>query len=375
MKHPFSLLALFCSFAIAPLWTQAQTVPSKVAPPETALVVEKPGIQDIYLMIGQSNMAGCAPIGELDQVPLENVLLFNSLAQWEKATNTAHGMNRYSTVESRLRVNSLNSGYTFGRKVAEYTGRKIGIVSNARGGTRISWWQKGYEGENDFNLYEEAIARTKAALEASPGAQLKGILWHQGEGDNGVQAAALYPAELEKLVASLRADLNAPEAVFIAGEVGIWKGRGMRVNAAIQQIAQHVPRSGFVTSQGLTSINLPKNDPHFDTLSQRVLGGRYADGMLESVYGISPGVVTVYNGPNFTERSVALRAGIYNETELEKRGIKFTELASLKLQAGYKVAIQSSATKATLFETASDANQIPAEAVNIKTPLLVIATS
>jgi hypothetical protein len=149
----------------------------------------------------------------------------------------------------------------------------------------------------------------------------------------------------------------------------------VRVNAAIQQIAQHVPQSGFVTSQGLTSINLPKNDPHFDTLSQRVLGERYADGVLELVYGISPGVVTVYNGPNFTERSVALRAGIYNETELEKRGIKFTELASLKVQAGYKVAIQSSETKATLFETAINTAQIPTEAVNTKTPLLVIAAS
>jgi hypothetical protein len=375
MKNTFTFLALCCSLAITPVWAQAQTVQSKVAPPETALVVDQPGIQDIYLLIGQSNMAGCAPIGELDQVPLENVLLFNSLAQWEKATNTAHGMNRYSTVEPRLRVNSLNSGYTFGRKVAEYTGRKIGIVSNARGGTRISWWQKGYEGENDFNLYEEAIARTKAALAASPGAELRGILWHQGEGDNGVQAAALYPAELQKLVASLRADLNAPEAVFIAGEVGIWKGRGLRVNAAIQQIAQHVPRSDFVSSQGLTSINLPKNDPHFDTLSQRVLGGRYADKILEIVYGMSPGEAVLYNGPNFTERSVALRPGIYNEADLEKRGIKWNELASIRLKNSSKVIVRSIDTKTILLESIQDIGQISPQVANSNSSLLEITAS
>src|SRR5690606_1261601 len=110
---------------------------------------------------------------------LENVFLFNSLNQWEKTTNTTHGINRYSSArrpKQSPKTPLLSPGHSFGRKVAEYSGRKIGLVSNALGGTRISWWQKGYTGENDFDLYERAIERTKAALAASPDAQLKGII-------------------------------------------------------------------------------------------------------------------------------------------------------------------------------------------------------
>ena len=235
MKRIVPLFALACACTFLPLSAQAQTTATKMPVAEEKLVVSQPGVQDIFLLIGQSNMAGCAPIGDLDKTVLSDVYLFNGQEQWEKAANTVAGLNRYSTVETRLRPNSLNPAYSFGRKIAEYTGHKIGLVSNARGGTRISWWQKGYSGENDFDLYEKAVARTKAALAASPGAVLKGIIWHQGEGDNGVAAAKAYPEELQKLVGSLRTDLNVPDAVFIAGEVGTWKGRGVRVNPVIQQ--------------------------------------------------------------------------------------------------------------------------------------------
>lgn len=361
MKRIVSLFALAYVCTFLPLSAQAQTTATKLPVAEENLVVSQPGVQDIFLLIGQSNMAGCAPIGELDETVLDDVYLFNGQEQWEKAANTVAGLNRYSTVETRLRPNSLNPAYSFGRKIAEYTGRKIGLVSNARGGTRISWWQEGYTGKDDFDLYENAVARTKAALAASPGAALKGILWHQGEGDNGVASAAAYPAELEKLVASLRADLNVPQAVFIAGEVGTWKGRGARVNPQIQQIAQTVPHSDFASSQGLTSINLPKNDPHFDTLSQRVLGERYADKVLEMVYGTSPGVATLFSGTDFTGRSVILRAGSYSPVELEKQGILLSELTSVKIQNGYKLIVQSTESGQTLYETGSDAAQIPSE--------------
>jgi len=318
------------------------------------LVVQHPKVQDIYLLIGQSNMGGRAVIGQLDKEVLQNVYLFNRENHWEKAANLPSGMNRYSTVRRKISMQNLNPAYTFGRKLADYTGRKIGIVCNARGGTTIAEWQKGYSGPNDADMYEEAVARTKAALAASPGARLKGIIWHQGEGDNSKAKAAIYMQQLQQLVADLRAELNAPDVPFIAGEVGTWHGRGQGVNPVIDQIARHIPHSDFVSSEGLTSRNLPKNDPHFNTLSQRVLGERYADAILRMVYQISPGDVTLFNQANFTGRSIVLRPGKYQAVDLEKRGLLLSELASIKIQKGYKVLLYTGNPNAAVISTFHD---------------------
>jgi len=341
------VLKLYLSVLCVCLFTfcaSAQTAnqPLDDAPLENpALVVQHPKVQDIYLLIGQSNMGGRAAIGELDKTILPNVYLFNRENHWEKAANLPSGMNRYSTVRRKITMQNLNPAYTFGRKLADYTGKRIGIVCNARGGTAIAWWQKGYSGQNDADMYEEAIARTKAALAASPSAKLRGIIWHQGEGDNSAAKAAIYMQQLQKLVADLRADLHAPDVPFVAGEVGTWHGRGQGINPVIDQIAQHIPHSDFASSEGLTSRNLPKNDPHFDTLSQRVLGERYADAILRMVYKISPGDVTLYNQANFTGRSVVLRAGKYQAIDLEKRGLLPEELASIKIAKGTKVLLHT----------------------------------
>src|SRR5690606_26617062 len=137
------------------------------------------------------------------------------------------GWTRYSTVRKPRREKlNINTGYPFARKMVAYTEKQIAILPNARGGTRIEWREKGYAGENDFDLYENAVTRAKAALRASPGASIKGIIWHQGEGDNSAQASALYLQHLQQMVADLRNDLGDSTIFFIAGEVGKWNGRG-----------------------------------------------------------------------------------------------------------------------------------------------------
>ena len=49
----------------------------------------------IYLLIGQSNMAGRAKLEEGDDKPIARCFLLNGEDKWEKATNP---LNRYSTI-------------------------------------------------------------------------------------------------------------------------------------------------------------------------------------------------------------------------------------------------------------------------------------
>jgi hypothetical protein len=229
---------------------------------------------DIYLLIGQSNMAGRADIEKVDMDSLEQVYLFNG-STWEKAANP---LNRYSTVRKEMEFQKLGPGYSFAKKLALETDRRIGLVVNALGGTSIAQWQKGYTWQNDFDLFEQALSQ----VEKMGGKEkIKGIIWHQGENDQN--NPSIYMDLLKRFIADLKYDLGR-EVPFFAGEIGKWRPVSERINQVIRDIPQQIQNAHFVSSDDLTPLNGDLNDPHFDSRSQRVLGERYAEKVLEEIY-------------------------------------------------------------------------------------------
>ncbi|WP_066222920.1 CBM96 family carbohydrate-binding protein [Formosa haliotis] len=302
---------------------------------------------DVYLLIGQSNMAGRGEIGTLDEAPLTNAYLFNDADGWENAETP---LNKYSTVGKDISNQKLNPGYVFARKLTEYTNRGIGLVVNARGGTKIELWEKGYSGADDMDLYEEAVARL---LEAKKAGVFKGILWHQGESNQNSSSG--YMAKLKQLVMDLRADLGE-NAFFVAGEINKWRPESEPINTVISSISNDINQASYIKSDDLAPINGDLTDPHFDTFSQRILGGLYADEILKNVYNMSPGVATLYSQCDYEGYAVSLRTGIYNLEELEKRGVIDNDIRSLKLDAGYEVLLftEQQTGQSELISTSND---------------------
>ena len=230
---------------------------------------------DIYLLIGQSNMAGRGELNAEVSDTLQGVFLFNG-ENWEKAANP---LNKYSTSRKAISMQKLGPGYTFSQTLAIETNRGIGLVVNARGGTNIDQWQKGYYGANDEDLYEGALERIKKVSESG---SIKAIIWHQGESNQN--NTANYLEKLNAMVSDFRADLELPQLHFIAGELGKWRTSSKEMNALIQDIPRRVPYASYVVSDGLTPLNADSTDPHFDNSSQQILGVRYAQETLKKNY-------------------------------------------------------------------------------------------
>ncbi len=296
---------------------------------------------DIYLLIGQSNMAGRGDIDALDQQELDNAYLFTG-TDWEKASVP---LNRYSTVRKDLNYQKMNPGYTFARKVSEETGKKIGLVVNARGGTSIDQWAKGYEGSKDYDLYEEAVAQLTKAKKCGV---FKGILWHQGEADKNKSSS--YMRKLKALVADLREDLGE-NTFFVAGEIGKWRSSSTNINKVIGSIENNIGQATYVKSDGLAPINGDLTDPHFDGYSQRVLGLSYADAILKNIYNLPVGVAAVYSECNFEGYKVNLGVGEYSLDELRKNGIRDNDIASIILDEGYEARFFNADGNSYLAET------------------------
>lgn len=227
-------------------------------------IIKEKNNYDIYLLLGQSNMAGRGTITEEYTDTLDGVFLFKNdgVSVWEKAANP---LNKYSTVRKELHMQRLGPGYSFAKKMRSYFPKQtIGLVVNAKGGTTISEWKPGGE------LYNEALKR---ARDAAADGTIKGILWHQGEGDYGLKEG--YFDRLLEIVESFRADLKNDEIPIVAGQILPTNTGKEEFNEILLTISSYIPFSGIVSVEGTTSFD----DLHFDTESQISIGERYAEEM------------------------------------------------------------------------------------------------
>ena len=271
----------------------------------TAQIVaqDQEGEYDVFLLIGQSNMAGSGYMLPEDAVQtLHGTWLLNDKGKPEPATGS---LNRYSSVR-KPNLNRIGPGNSFGPAIAEATGRKVLLVVNALGGSSIRYWAKKGPRVNDrksiaykqLRLYDEAVRRTKEALRYG---KLKAILWQQGEADAGKWAE--YPEKLAALVADLRSDLNAPDVPFIVGELAYWRESFRDFNTMIQNVSDFIPNSVCRSAAGL-NMRSTESDPHFDREGHLELGKRYAEIVLRRIY---PDVVGPAPAPRVETASADIR--------------------------------------------------------------------
>lgn len=230
---------------------------------------------DVYLMIGQSNMAGRGEFESRDTIePLSGVYL---LDQDGNPVEAVAPFNRYSTIRKDISLQGYSPANKFSELMHARTGRKVLIVSNARGGSSVDHWQPG----DSHAFLDEAVRRT---LQAMKFGRLKGIAWHQGE-TNIQKGIAGYVEKFKTMINALRDSLGEGDVPVVIGQVGQWKWAPAadvrRFNdSVVPKISREVKNCGYVVSDGLARRYPDKErDPHFGRKAQMELGRRYAEAM------------------------------------------------------------------------------------------------
>jgi hypothetical protein len=225
---------------------------------------------DLYLLVGQSNMAGRGVPEPEDQAANPRLLTFTPEGDWRPATEPI-------TLDPN-KVHGVGPGVAFGKAMAEARSqRSIGLIPCAVGATALRRWEPGAD------LYSNAVQQAKLAMRFG---HLRGILWHQGESDSNAENAPTYATRLAAMIVALRKELDAPDVPFVAGELGQYlitrtnnpNMFAKQLNEIFQNLPSRLPLTGCASSDGLKD----KGDGlHFDSASQRELGKRYARQMLE----------------------------------------------------------------------------------------------
>lgn len=222
----------------------------------------------LFLLVGQSNMAGRGKIDDQSKRVHPRIWMFNRDQLWVPAVDPLH-FDKPAVIGTGL-------GKTFAEDyAADHPDVSVGLIPCAAGGSPISSWQPGgYHSQTESHPYEDTVRRATRALETG---QLKGILWHQGESDSRQPAASVYESKLHELIDRLRKDLDVQQVPFIAGQMGRfaerpWNAGRRMVDQAHRRLPDRVPLTAFVSSYGLDH----KGDQvHFDTESYRQLAHRY----------------------------------------------------------------------------------------------------
>jgi len=232
----------------------------------------------LFLLVGQSNMAGAPAPGDEDRVehPRVEVLAYADSpgrreGSWYPALPPLH-----------CDGCGVGPGDWFGRTLAvALPNARIGLVPCAIAGVDVDFFRKGVISERraEFRIppddhwsgaYDWVIARARRAQERGT---VRGILFSQGESDSGDPA---WVDKVAEIIRDLRADLRLGNVPFVAAEL-LHGGACEAHNALVRELPARIPNAHVVSAEGLAG----EDRFHFGLEAQRELGRRFARCWLE----------------------------------------------------------------------------------------------
>jgi hypothetical protein len=220
---------------------------------------------DLYLVIGQSNMAGRGEIsGAFAAEAPRHVVMLTKEMQWVQAKHPLHF--------DKPKVAGVGPGLSFAEAMARQRRRKtIALIPCSVGGSSIeSWVPGGFDKPTRTHPYDDMLTRLQQAMKSGT---LRGVIWLQGESDSSPEKVATYLSKLQALIERLRAVAGNPQLPFVAGELGPFRETFRQFNDELHKLPQQVPCTAVATSEGLTHKG---DNTHFDAASANEYGKRFA---------------------------------------------------------------------------------------------------
>jgi hypothetical protein len=239
---------------------------------------DKEGMKTIhsFLMIGQSNMAGRGLIGDVPPIENGNLFMLRN-GCWYPLSEPVNYDRPFAGVSLAV---------SFADEYQKKFGVQAGLIPCADGGTSLEDWREGGQ------LYTHAVYQCRLAKNIS---QVKGILWHQGEGDSGDEKkASSYAQRFSGMIGALLKDCGLEDTPVILGELGHFLKDNPKstepffpvVNRELAKLAAENRGMALASAEGLVS----KGDSvHFDARSLREFGRRYFQKYLELTEAVKTG--------------------------------------------------------------------------------------
>ena len=221
----------------------------------------------VFIMAGQSNMAGRGILEPKDTVPNNRILSIDKNGKIIIAKEPLHFYEPGLT--------GLDCGVSFARTLLKKIPKDITIlmIPTAVGGSSISQWLNDSL-YRDVKLFSNFLSKVEIGKQTGI---IKGILWHQGESDANEKDIPLYKQRLGQLFSKFRAVIGNNELPVIPGELGAFSDNPVNfslINKAIHEYVAGDRNCRVISTKDLKD----KGDHlHFNSKGQRTMGRRFAE--------------------------------------------------------------------------------------------------
>ena len=264
--------------------------PTSVAPsdPHVLPTAEIPqvyrGQLNLFILVGQSNMVGWAPI-PAEQKTDSRIYVFGNDYRWRVADEPIDDAYNQVDEVSEDRIAGFGPALAFAfASLDRHPEAAIGLIPCAKNSSAIKQWQRNL---SDQTLYGSCLKR---ALAASTMGHISGILFLQGETD--AQNPTLYPEPephpfdwgflFTAFITDFRNDLQEPELPIIFAQLGRDPLSNDFSNWKVvqeQQSSINIPMTAMITTDDLALLD----GVHFTAESYQTVGRRLAEAYWELV--------------------------------------------------------------------------------------------
>ena len=224
----------------------------------------------IFIMAGQSNMAGRGVVEPPDTLSNPRILTINRNSEIIIAKEPLHFYEPNLT--------GLDCGVSFARELIKHRNSiSILLVPAAVGGSSSAQWV-GDSLHRNVRLLSNFKTRVEAVKKYGT---IKGILWHQGEADTDPTLIPGYEERLRKIFTQLRLYCDNATLPIVIGELGSFSGNQANWNLINQSIHHYVSKDKQAAVVDTDDLK-PKEDMiHFNSEGQRIMGERMAKTFLD----------------------------------------------------------------------------------------------
>jgi hypothetical protein len=273
-NYSFTLILLLALIACSPARVgQEKSDRTRYFPKSTDIVEKIPRKENVWVFIlaGQSNMAGRGFVEPKDTLPTKRVLTITARGQLVYAKEPLHF---YEPV-----LTGLDCGLSFGKQLVKKIPDSISVllIPTAVGGSSISQWL----GDSlHRNVQLLSNFREKVQIGKQYG-QIKAVLWHQGESDANAYGIGRYNEHISKLFERFREIAGNENLPILTGELGSFSQdpeNWRLINRAVQNYCATHSNTVLIPASDLKD----KGDKiHFNSEGQRILGKRFANAYIQ----------------------------------------------------------------------------------------------
>ena len=254
------------------------SVPLPVNVLSTEIPREHQGEMRLFILAGQSNMVGWAPIPDGEKTD-PRIYVFGKDYHWRIADHPIENAFNQVDMVSENQLAGFGPAMDFAfASLERHPAIVIGLIPCAKNSSGIIQWKRDL---SDQTLYGSCLKRARAA---SPMGEIAGILFFQGETDalDPIQSPdpPPHPSEWSELftafITDLRNDLNQPDLPVVFAQIGTnWSPEAFPNWDIVrkQQASIQLPMTTMITTDDLPLLD----GLHFTVNSYRIIGKRFAD--------------------------------------------------------------------------------------------------